>query len=359
MPDERAFLDTIAANPTEEGPLLVYSDWLDEQPDRQQEACNHRLLVQLRRVIAAPDDDAPRLEYAFICDSHGRSDRAEFIRVQLQLAVLEANPQACESKGECRDPKCPEGQRLKLVRPLRERQAQLLNTVLPGSEQDTGTITNEWEWARPIGFECRPRFCRGFVEEMTTSWVSWVDGEHVAGRPRARQVSVANWEIEMPFTKHSSRAAAYLAAAPLRCVTLTNPPHLTLGQPHEVQVELNGMICIEVSRAVTVGDHSEVVRRETKVNDHSRGIMRMVMTQLQNELDKDCTLEAWCRRRWPSVSGWLFQDNRRGEPEQSPPQFDLQSLPLPISRSDFSFAARDVQGNRRYGPARREGRRRG
>jgi uncharacterized protein (TIGR02996 family) len=40
----------------------------------------------LRAVLAAPDDDAPRLVYADWLDEHGDPDRAEFIRAQVELA---------------------------------------------------------------------------------------------------------------------------------------------------------------------------------------------------------------------------------------------------------------------------------
>src|SRR5688572_17915635 len=40
----------------------------------------------LAAIRAAPDDDAPRLVYADWLDEHGDSARAEFIRVQCELA---------------------------------------------------------------------------------------------------------------------------------------------------------------------------------------------------------------------------------------------------------------------------------
>jgi uncharacterized protein (TIGR02996 family) len=42
----------------------------------------------LQAVIEAPDDDAPRLVYADWLEEHGQPERAEFIRVQCQLAKL-------------------------------------------------------------------------------------------------------------------------------------------------------------------------------------------------------------------------------------------------------------------------------
>ncbi len=46
-------------------------------------------LALLRGVEAAPDDDLPRLVYADWLDEHGRHVRAEFIRVQCELASIE------------------------------------------------------------------------------------------------------------------------------------------------------------------------------------------------------------------------------------------------------------------------------
>jgi uncharacterized protein (TIGR02996 family) len=41
-------------------------------------------------IRAAPDDDAPRLVYADWLDEHGQPERAEFIRVQCELARRDA-----------------------------------------------------------------------------------------------------------------------------------------------------------------------------------------------------------------------------------------------------------------------------
>jgi uncharacterized protein (TIGR02996 family) len=43
-------------------------------------------LALLRAVLADPDDDAPRLNYADLLDEHGDCDRAEFIRLQIERA---------------------------------------------------------------------------------------------------------------------------------------------------------------------------------------------------------------------------------------------------------------------------------
>src|SRR5207344_2104774 len=42
----------------------------------------------LRAILAHPDDDAPRLIYADWLDEQGDADRAEFIRLQVQLSRM-------------------------------------------------------------------------------------------------------------------------------------------------------------------------------------------------------------------------------------------------------------------------------
>jgi uncharacterized protein (TIGR02996 family) len=46
----------------------------------------------LNAVLAGPDDDLPRLVFADWCDEHGEPDRAEFVRVQVRLAVMDGPP---------------------------------------------------------------------------------------------------------------------------------------------------------------------------------------------------------------------------------------------------------------------------
>jgi uncharacterized protein (TIGR02996 family) len=48
----------------------------------------------LAAIVAHPDEDTPRLVYADWLDEHGRSARAEFIRVQIEIARTEQLPRA-------------------------------------------------------------------------------------------------------------------------------------------------------------------------------------------------------------------------------------------------------------------------
>src|SRR5579872_1801348 len=89
----------------------------------------------LKAICDNPEDDTPRLVYADWLDEHGDTARAEFIRVQCQLARSNV----------------PTG---KLHR-LRRRERELL-------------LEHEMAWTAPLhGLVQRARFVRGFPERIT------------------------------------------------------------------------------------------------------------------------------------------------------------------------------------------------
>ena len=87
----------------------------------------------LRAIIDHHDDDLPRLAYADWLDDHGSGDRAEFIRVQCELA-----------KADEADPR---------YRQLEDREHELLSSNERKWFDSSGC--SEWEWKR------------GFVESVT------------------------------------------------------------------------------------------------------------------------------------------------------------------------------------------------
>jgi uncharacterized protein (TIGR02996 family) len=91
----------------------------------------------LRTIIENVDDDGPRLIYADWLEEHGKPERAEFIRVQIQLANL--------------DPGAPE------ARPLRQRQFALLGAFGKSWEAQMPPLPEELAWGD---------YHRGFVEEV-------------------------------------------------------------------------------------------------------------------------------------------------------------------------------------------------
>src|SRR4051794_31473628 len=88
----------------------------------------------LQTNIDNPDDDTPRLVYADWLDEHGDPARAEFIRVQCELAKLPDH-----------DPR---------VRALEDREHELLGAN-EGEWFPDATGLHEWEWSR------------GFVDDVT------------------------------------------------------------------------------------------------------------------------------------------------------------------------------------------------
>ena len=140
----------------------------------------------LAAIIAAPADDLPRLIYADYLDERGRSERAEFIRVQCELGNPFDAAKRCRRAGAV---KCITGWQQSAWCPecvktdaLRRREAELLDAH-----------ARDW-WPPldpdyPVGWF----FHRGFVARVTCGWDYW--------------------------RRH---AAAIRAATPLERVTLTS-----------------------------------------------------------------------------------------------------------------------------------------
>jgi uncharacterized protein (TIGR02996 family) len=89
----------------------------------------------LRDIIEHPADDAPRLVYADWLEDHGQAERAEFIRLQVELAEGQVPPR---------------------------RRAELYR------RQDDLLLAHELAWVGPLSeLVQRARFVRGFVERVT------------------------------------------------------------------------------------------------------------------------------------------------------------------------------------------------
>jgi uncharacterized protein (TIGR02996 family) len=168
----------------------------------------------LRAVLAMPDDDGPRLCAADWWDEQGAAERAEFVRVQCELARLEAahmpldapctctrtdedfrRYQAGEYCGACRRRRGP-------IEALRRRERELWRA---------GGDTDGRGWFAGCGLEGYVIYLvpspdnmtavvrRGFVEELTAAAADFL-----------------------------AHADALTAACPLRRVVLTTPPHLVV-----------------------------------------------------------------------------------------------------------------------------------
>jgi uncharacterized protein (TIGR02996 family) len=112
-------------------------------------------------IAESPDDDAVRLVYSDWLEEHGQTDRAEFVRVQIELARGKASKARRER--------------------LRKRERELL-------------AAHELEWVGPLRSAVRrAAFVRGFVERVSV---------HV---------------------EQLKRAAPLLESVPVRHLTLTSP----------------------------------------------------------------------------------------------------------------------------------------
>jgi uncharacterized protein (TIGR02996 family) len=147
----------------------------------------------LLAVIADPADDTPRLVLADCLDEHGQTDRAEFVRLQVELAALEvATDSEVHNTGMC-SPYCRDCPRLEELRRTEKRlwlprpddtgnyPPYSWLTELPGR---TLAITpdepGEVAWYKDSG-DGTPRIGgtvrRGLVESVQCSWNQWLEIE--------------------------------------------------------------------------------------------------------------------------------------------------------------------------------------
>lgn len=119
----------------------------------------------LRAILDAPDDDLPRLIYADWLDEHGEPARAEFIRVQCELAhcsrcggdgTAHGTDRPFEWSGPASYPGVCPG-----CAALRRRERELLD----GQHCNARGCTNRLAWAAPVS-AWTTTFVRGFVSTV-------------------------------------------------------------------------------------------------------------------------------------------------------------------------------------------------
>ncbi len=173
----------------------------------------------LQTVLQNPDDDAPRLVLADFLEEHGQEERAEFIRVQCELAeidLFEATP-AIRMKADNlmeryrKNAPIPLRANTPAVRLVRHR---LKLDALHRRERELSTLENCCNWFTLPGSAALWNHNAGF-----NGW-GFVDGAQIRceikrGWPEAITCSFSDW-----LTHH----AAILAAVPLLEVTLTDRP---------------------------------------------------------------------------------------------------------------------------------------
>jgi uncharacterized protein (TIGR02996 family) len=136
----------------------------------------------LRAVCWSPFDDGPRLVYADRLEERGECARAEFIRVQCELATIDRKlgEHNSDSKGTCICRCCVILR--KAIAPLRRRERELLEAFAPGRRK-----RNRWHWLQPLceimppGWEATRdydavTFRRGFVSIITLTCRQFLGG---------------------------------------------------------------------------------------------------------------------------------------------------------------------------------------
>lgn len=136
----------------------------------------------LRAIIDAPDDDGLRLMYADRCDEAGGAERAEFIRVQVEAARLEAAGHTADPWFESANRDCPAQltfpgcEECSSLIKLRRREDELYGTseawMLPGLPAAVdGVVIKQSEFDLGAGFVGLLR--RGFVEAVACTLADW------------------------------------------------------------------------------------------------------------------------------------------------------------------------------------------
>lgn len=171
MDTEQALLQAILAEPKEDTPRLVYADWLDENAGTVEcPKCKGR--------TTSGFTGASGKQYISWCDHcsgsgrvpDGRAARAEFIRVQVELATYFRLVNGVKHYHDV-DSTEANAVRMKRVVELERRERDLLDA-------------HEFAWAKPVcdyGWQanstwvpdCEWEFRRGFVSSISCLWTSW------------------------------------------------------------------------------------------------------------------------------------------------------------------------------------------
>jgi uncharacterized protein (TIGR02996 family) len=134
-----------------------------------------------RAILEDPFDDVPRLLLADVLEEAGDGERAEFMRVQCELAKWERSDWLPEQKQE-------------LTEPLRRRERELFAEAYPAL---TSGLPGEALDYLVEGLSCRRRFGdrtaiftfrRGFVASVTLTCADWCGAECQSCQPPGRVI---------------------------------------------------------------------------------------------------------------------------------------------------------------------------
>jgi uncharacterized protein (TIGR02996 family) len=265
----------------------------------------------LAAIIERPDDDVPRLVFADWLDEHGQPERAEFIRVQVELAALPDCP-ACGNSGVSQETvtrwigglgECGVGSRpapcWKCPRhALRRRERELWRIAFKHQAEWLGLpfeATLRIEDAPGLGPYPSALLCRGFVSAVTLSWADW-----------------------------SRHAAALLAACPIRRVNRPRACERCLGggRIYHGADGLPDVLCrtCRGTGRVDVWRGDGLVRLTTWPDD--RWLIRQGFGRLAGDLPTDRLLAA----EFPGVRFELPAAGVWDAPARSTPLADIRAL---------------------------------
>lgn len=120
----------------------------------------------LRAILAAPDDDLPRYLMADHLDEQGQPERAEFIRVQCELARLTGNPCVACAENDCA---------CKCAGCLLRRRAAELDRLDGNRTRETIAplkLIHKRDGKEAYLFSVA--FHRGFISELTCTAADWL-----------------------------------------------------------------------------------------------------------------------------------------------------------------------------------------
>ena len=151
----------------------------------------------MRAIIGRPDDDVPRLVFADYLDERGKAERAEFIRVQCELARLKLT---CPCRGYyCTSLTCDWTND---YGSLRRSERELLTAKGPYLWDESTVNGDYWipaECYRMDSFQARRYedcFRRGFVESITCSWSDWQrHADAIRAATPLQRVRLTTWPI--------------------------------------------------------------------------------------------------------------------------------------------------------------------
>lgn len=132
----------------------------------------------LKGILLEPDEDVPRLAYADYLDENGQPERAEFIRVQCELARL--------------DPGYPNGQRYATLM-IRERELFEAHARdwTPGELVGATPTCEAWFSMQGGAGHSVAQFRRGFVDHVGCRAIAWLDhGDSITANHPVQNVTL-------------------------------------------------------------------------------------------------------------------------------------------------------------------------